>query len=361
MLVMDHAAKAGRKLAISGGGKCNFTNLDVSPEHYLSRNPHFCKSALARFKPTDFLKILARHKVRYFEKEAGQLFCSEGADRIVSIMEQECREAGADILLQCRVEAVDSQEGFIINTSHGRFQCASLIIATGGLSHKLLGATGFGYEVARQFGLTVIAPRPALVPLTFSATDRANYQELSGISFDASVAVGEQSIRGNILFTHRGLSGPAILDSSLFWTPGKTIAIDQLPGVNFSAHCISKKSSPQELVTILSGFLPKRLAQKLCKLNGITGPVSNHSDNALKEAAEAIHGWKIKPAGTAGWAIAEVTAGGVATEELSSKTMEAKKITGLFFIGEVMDVTGRLGGYNLHWAWASAYAASQFA
>jgi predicted Rossmann fold flavoprotein len=361
VLVIDHAEQAGSKIRISGGGRCNFTNLQVTADHYLSRNPHFCRSALARFTPRDILSILEKYRIAYYEKEAGQMFCVKSSREIIMMLEQECRAAGVEMKLRCRVTDISRDGVFMIKTSEGTFSSDSLVIATGGISYPKLGATGFGHDVARKFRLKVTQVRPALVPFVFQARDQKVYKGLAGIAIDASVSCGRKLFRGNILFTHRGLSGPAALQASLYWEPRETLRIDLLPALDIHGVFLSARKSRIEMHTLLAGHLPKRFVRTWCDHMVISKPIDQYSDKELKAIAEGLHAWEIIPKGTEGYDVAEVTAGGVNTDELSSKTMEAKKAPGLYFIGEVVDVTGTLGGYNLHWAWASGYAAGLYA
>jgi hypothetical protein len=359
VLLLDHAERIGAKVSISGGGRCNFTNRDVSASHYLSANPHFCRSALARFTPRDLLLLVEKHGIRYHEREAGQLFCDTSAREIVAMLQAECAAAGVRMLLGCRVAGIDAAPGggFAIETSRGGFRSASLAVATGGLSYAGLGASGFGLELARRFGLVVVPPRPALVPFVFTRPDRALFQELAGVSLNAAVGCGGNSFAGKILFTHRGLSGPAALRASVRWSPGEPLSIDLLPDTDILGLLLSRRRGRVEPATLLAGHLPKRLARLWCAQRGLTLPLAQTPDRDLHGLASSLHDWRITPGGTEGYATAEVTAGGVETGELSSKTMEAKRVPGLYFIGEVVDVTGELGGYNLHWAWASGHAA----
>jgi len=361
VLVIDHVERTGSKIRVSGGGRCNFTNLNVTPDHYLSRNSHFCTSALARFTPRDILSLVEKHRIAYYEKEAGQMFCVKSAREIITALEQECGRAGVEILLSCRVSDISHTGVFTVTTSEGAFSSDSLVIATGGLSYSKLGASGFGHEVARQFKIRVTQVKPALVPFVFQGRDQKVFEGLAGIAFLASVSIGKKKIQGNILFTHRGLSGPAALQASLYWEPGEPLLIDLLPSSDIYEVFLSARQSKMELHTMLAGHLPKRFVQTWCDHMIISKPINQCADKELKSIAEGLHAWKIIPKGTEGYDVAEVTAGGVNTDELSSKTLEAKKMPGLYFIGEVVDVTGLLGGYNLHWAWASGYAAGQFA
>jgi len=361
VLVLDHARRAAAKVLISGGGRCNFTNLHVSPANYRSRNPHFCKSALARFTPRDILSLVEQHHIAYYEKEAGQIFCVKSSRDFVAMLDQECARAGVEVRLACPVSDIAREEGFVVTTEQGQFRSDSLVIATGGLSYGNLGATGFGLDVARQFGLKVVQPVPALVPFVFPGRAQAIFKELAGVSLEAAISCGGERSKGSLLFTHRGLSGPAALQASLRWTPGEPLLIDLLPDRDILAILMARRRSRMELRTLLGEHLPKRLAEVWCGLMADTKPLDQTSDRELKEIAEGLHTWRVLPKGTEGYGTAEVTAGGVDTDELSSKTMEAKKVPGLYFIGEVVDVTGELGGFNLHWAWASAHAAGESA
>jgi predicted Rossmann fold flavoprotein len=359
VLLVDHAPQAGSKIRVSGGGRCNFTNRDVAAGHYDSANPHFCRSALARFPPPDLLALLEKHGIRYHEREAGQLFCDKSAREIVAMLQAECDAAGVRTLLGCQVSGVDPDpgRGFTIDTSRGPFRSAALVIATGGLSYPSLGASDFGLELARRFGLAVVPPRPALVPFVFTKADRELFRELAGVSLDAAVGCGGKRFTGKILFTHRGLSGPAALQASVRWTPGEPLSIDLLPETDILGALLPRRRSRAEPATILAGHLPRRLARLWCTWRGLTRPIDQTTDRDLHALDAGLHDWRITPGGTEGYATAEVTGGGVDTAELSSKTLEAKRVPGLHFIGEVVDVTGELGGYNLHWAWASGHAA----
>jgi predicted Rossmann fold flavoprotein len=361
VLVLDHGPRTGSKVRISGGGRCNFTNLHVSPANYRSRNPHFCKSALARFTPRDILSLVEKHRIAYYEKEAGQIFCVKSSRDFIAMLEQECAGAGVEVRLSCSLSEVARDEGFFVTTKQGLFRSDSLVIATGGLSYGKLGATGFGHDLARQFGLKVVPPAPALVPFVFPGKAQAIFRELAGVSLVAAVSCGGKRHPGSLLFTHRGLSGPAALQASLSWTAGEPLLIDLLPDRDILAILLARRRSRMELRSLLAEHLPKRLAEVWCGLMADPKPLDQTSDRELKEIAEGLHAWKVLPKGTEGYDTAEVTAGGVDTDELSSKTMGAKKVPGLYFIGEVMDVTGELGGYNLHWAWASGFAAGQVA
>jgi predicted Rossmann fold flavoprotein len=361
VLVLDHGGRTGSKIRISGGGRCNFTNLNVTSGHYISRNPHFCKSALARFTSRSILALVEKHHIAYYEKESGQIFCVGSSRDIISMLEKECEKAGVEMRLTCSVADIRKAKNFTVTTNQGVFHSDSLVIATGGLSYPNIGASGFGYDIARQFGLKVTELMPALVPFIFSSRDQEVFRKLAGISLDATVSIGLKRFRGSILFTHFGLSGPAVLQSSLTWIPGASLKIDLLPETDILGVFFSRRRSKMEMRNLLAGYFPKRFAQIWCDNMMITKPLNQTSDKELNQIANELHAWEIIPKGTEGYRTAEVTAGGVDTDELSSKTMEAKNMSGLYFIGEVIDVTGELGGYNLHWAWASGYAAGQSA
>lgn len=361
VIVLDHAKRAGSKILVSGGGRCNFTNLNVAAEHYLSENSHFCKSALARFAPGDMLSLLRKHGIPYFEKEAGQLFCAKGSRDIAAMLLDECNRAGVEILFSCRIAEIAKHDGFVVTTDQGVYRSSSLVIATGGLSYPKLGATGFGHAVARQFGLRVTELRPALVPLLFGPAERKRFLDLAGVSLEAVVSCGKKEFRGSILFTHRGISGPVVLQASTYWQRKAVLLIDLLPGTDILAAFTAERQGAVTPANLLARYVPRRFAQIWCEQQGIIRPLKQISDKELRLIAEGLHAWEVRPSTTEGYGTAEVTAGGVDTRELSSKTMEAEKAPGLYFIGEVVDVTGQLGGYNLHWAWASGYAAGQYA
>ena len=364
VVVLEHNPQIGRKILISGGGRCNFTNRHATADHFVSRNPHFAKSALARFTPRDFLAMVERHRIPFHEKTLGQLFCDRAAADIVGMLEAECAAAGVRILTGCTVSQVGrtpAGAGFAVETSHGAFQCAALVISTGGLSIPKMGATPFGYSVARQFGLHVVECHPALVPLAFSGADRDRFEGLAGVSADVVARVSGHAFREKLLFTHRGLSGPAILQVSSYWRAGESVEIDLLPGVDFEAGlgaCRAARAR-SEVRTVLARYLPKRLADRWCHIQGISKSPIALSDREVAAIAADLHAWRIQPAGTEGYDKAEVTGGGVDTRELSSKTMECRNVPGLYFIGEVVDVTGQLGGFNFQWAWASGAAAGR--
>jgi hypothetical protein len=355
--VLDHADKIGKKILISGGGRCNFTNIHCRPENFISANPHFCKSALARYTPQDFLALVAKHKIPYHEKTLGQLFCDRSARDIVTLLENECREAGVQIFLNAHVETVDYSTDFEIRTRDQVFSCAALVVATGGLSIPKMGASSFGYELATQFGIAVQPCRPALVPLLFSNEDLADYADLAGVAVPVLARCGTGQFRENLLFTHRGLSGPAILQISSYWKPGDAVEIDLAPEVEWTRPW-HDPSLPRNLDTakkLLRATLPHRLADRWLELH----PPQNWTNHSLLAWERELHCWTIAPTGTEGYAKAEVTAGGVDTNELSAKTMECRSVPRLFFIGEVVDVTGQLGGFNFQWAWASGFCAGQ--
>jgi predicted Rossmann fold flavoprotein len=361
VLVIERNATVGKKIAISGGGRCNFTNLYATPKNYLSANPHFCKSALARYTPQDFIELVERHRVAYHEKKLGQLFCDGGAREIIDLLLAECRAAGVEILTGGHVQRVEKlASSFLIESNRGRFESEALVVATGGLSIPKIGATDFGYRLARQFGLTLRDTRPALVPLAFHQQTLEELKSLSGVSFDALVRCRDAEFRENLLLTHRGLSGPAILQISSYWRHGDKIAINLLPRLDAKAFLLAHHHSDLHLASLLSEHLPRRFAQTWCELFAPSRPLKGYTPKQLDEVAERLSNWQIVPDGTEGYAKAEVTAGGVDTDELSSKTMAAKRAAGLFFIGEVVDVTGQLGGYNFQWAWASGFAAGQY-
>lgn len=361
VLILDHACKTASKIRVSGGGRCNFTNLLIDPSHYISRNPHFCKSALAGFTPDHFIALLDKHGISYKEKEKGQLFCTGRSQEIVEMLHGECREAGVEIRLHQAVRKIVRKDRFLASTDSMESESDSLIIATGGLSYPQLGATNFGYKTARQFGIAVTPLRPALVPFTFGMEDLSCFRELSGVSINAFVSCGKAGFQGEVLFTHQGMSGPAILQMSCYLREGETVTFDLLPGTDLVGLFTRESHRKIELNTLLSRYLPKRFARAFCDRYVPSGPLCHYSTRELTEIARRIHNWSVTPSGTAGYGKAEVTLGGVDTDELSSKTMESKKVPGLYFTGEVIDVTGQLGGYNLHWAWASGHAAGQYA
>ena len=368
-VILEHNSQIGRKILISGGGRCNFTNLHTRPENFLSANSHFAKSALSRYSPRDFIALVERHRIRYHEKKLGQLFCDGSAAEIVNMLQAECLAAGAWIETSRAARNVTHEaECFLIESEAASWRAKSLVIASGGLSISKIGATGFGYDIARQFGLSVIPPRPALVPLQFGKDDLGRFGSLSGISTEVTARAGPASFGEKMLFTHQGLSGPAILQASSYWSPGESLEIDLLPGFDAAAEMRAARAegSRVEFRGWLGGHLPKNLTARWAEIYssrhpGLEKPAAMWSDREIDIAADALHRWRIVPSGTAGFEKAEVTAGGVDTNELSSKTFEARKVPGLYFIGEAVDVTGHLGGFNFQWAWASGYSAGQFA
>lgn len=358
-LVLDHGRRIGNKVRVSGGGRCNFTNVNISHANYLSGNPHFCKSAIARFTPHDFTGMLEKNNIDYYEKENGRLFCKKSSGEVIDMLHKECAQSGVEMLLSCGISDMERKDSFRVSTDKGLFESGSLVIATGGLSYPELGATDTGYRAARQFGIKVTPLKPALVPLRFGAEDIKNLYGLSGISIKVRVSCNKSHFQDDMLFTHHGLSGPAILQISSYWNKGDEITINLLPDIDAYDFFTARRQSRIEMRNMLSQFFPKRFADKWCELNMRSRPVHQYDDKELKSVAHKLHNWVIKPAGTEGYSKAEVTLGGIDTNELSSKTMESKKVKGLYFIGEVVDVTGHLGGYNLHWAWASGFAAGQ--
>jgi predicted Rossmann fold flavoprotein len=361
VLVLDHAERPGQKIRISGGGRCNFTNLHMGHEHYLSGNTHFCKSALARFTPHDFIGMLEKYNIQYYEKEKGQLFCRKNSLDVLRMLQEEVRRAGAEMRLKCRIAEVGKKDLFEVITSVGNFESESLVVATGGLSYPALGATGLGYHIAKQFGLQVTSLNPGLVPLVFSRKGMKIFGALSGISLPVKICCRNSEFQGEMLFTHQGLSGPAILQASSCWKQGESLKIDLLPAAGALEIFRARQGSRIEMQNLLAELFPRRFARAWSDLYVSSKPLCQYNDKELIEIAGQIHNWEIRPQGTQGYKKAEVTLGGVDTDELSSKTMEAKKVPSLFFAGEVLDVTGQLGGYNLHWAWASGYVAGQYA
>jgi predicted Rossmann fold flavoprotein len=359
VLLLDHSAKLGEKIRISGGGRCNFTNLNCGPGNFLSSNPDFCRSALARYTPRDFIALVDKHGIRWHEKKLGQLFCDESAQQIVDMLKAECGAAGARWCMPAEIATVARPGRFEVDTDHGRFECGSLVIATGGLSIPQIGASPFGYRLAEQFGLQVTPLRPALVGLTFAPETLAQFSGLSGISMDAIVSCNGAAFRENLLVTHRGLSGPAILQISSYWMPGMDISVDLAPDRDVQELLEEAKTSDKLLATVLAGFLPQRFALRWVETHFENAPVKRLDARRRQEIAARLKDWRVRPSGTVGYRKAEVTLGGVDTRELSSRTLEARKVPGLYFIGEVVDVTGHLGGHNFQWAWASGHAAGQ--
>ena len=355
VMVLDHADRIGKKILISGGGRCNFTNLHCSADRFLSANPHFARSALARYTPRDFIALVERHRIPFHEKTLGQLFCDRSARDIVSMLETECSAAGVRILLKQTITEIRQSDGFLAHTPTANYRARALIVATGGLSIPKIGATDLAYRIAAQFGLAIEPCRPALVPFTWQAEDSTRYADLTGLSTEVIAALGKIRFREQMLFTHRGLSGPAILQISSYWNPGASITIDLAPEQDCTAPLRAQPGGRDvaALRAALRSVFPQRLADRWTALY----PPSGWSNTALLEAEEHLHRWQVTPAGTEGYAKAEVTAGGISTAELSAQTMESRRVPGLYFIGEAVDVTGHLGGYNFQWAWASGAAA----
>jgi predicted Rossmann fold flavoprotein len=364
VLVVDHSKKIGEKIRISGGGRCNFTNIHAEPSKFLSNNPKFVRSALSQYTQQDFINLVKKHNIKFHEKKLGQLFCDQSAQQIVEMLLAECEQAKVEIKKEFIVKDVSKyKDQYLIISEQDIYSCQSLVIATGGLSIPKIGATDFGYKIAKKFNLDVIETLPGLVPLTFSEKILNICKELTGLSVEAIVSFKKTLFQEGMLFTHRGLSGPSILQISSYWKMGENININLLPKLNvYNFLEEKKKSNPkQDISTIISDLLPKRLAQIICNENKVSGNIWEISNKALRELSEAINTWIIKPTGSEGYRTAEVTLGGVNTNELSSQTMMSNKHKGLFFIGEVVDVTGHLGGYNFQWAWSSGYVAGQHA
>ncbi len=363
VLLVDHYAKLGEKIRISGGGRCNFTNLHASAADYLSRNPAFCRSALARYTPRHFVSLIDRHGIAWHEKTLGQLFCDGPATQVVEMLRAECAAGGVEWRMPCEVQSVEhGPGGFRLATSQGPVRARALVVATGGLTVPKIGASPFGYRLAEQFGLAVVPPRPALVPLTLEPQALARYGDLAGLSLQAEVSCRGARFRESLLFTHRGLSGPAILQASSYWQDGPAsdpLLVDLLPGEDARAFLEAHRRAKATLATVLAERLPRRFAQQWADAHGFAGPMAELSSKALDAAAQALSRWAVHPSGTLGYNKAEVTLGGVDTHGLSSKTMQANAVPGLHFIGEVVDVTGHLGGFNFQWAWASGRAAGE--
>jgi hypothetical protein len=366
--VLEHARRVGRKILMSGGGRCNFTNLHSGPEHFLSANPHFARSALSRYQPRDFIELVDRHGIAWHEKKLGQLFCDHSSKDIVAMLEAECAAAGAEIRTRTTVTSTtvagrDGAPRHRLEIDAGTIECDSLVIATGGLSIPTMGATGFAYDLARELGIPLQETRAGLVPVTLSRRERADFEDLAGVSLDTEVqAERGPSFRENILFTHRGLSGPAILQASSYWLPGETLSIDLFPGVDLAEHVRSERLRRPRIAlrTLLAEQLTRRVARRWCENWLPDAPLDQLGDDAIGQLVEHCQPWRLRPAGTEGWRTAEVTLGGIDTRALSSKTLECRDHPGLWFIGEAVDVTGHLGGHNFQWAWASAHAAAQY-
>ncbi len=362
VLIVDHAAAPGDKIRISGGGRCNFTNINAAPQNYISKNPHFCISALRRYTQRDFIALVNRYAIAWHEKTLGQLFCDASAKQIIDMLVTEMKQAGVEMRLRTTIGSIQkSANGYLIDLAGEKVKCTSLVVACGGKSIPKMGATGFGYEIARQFGMNVTETRPALVPLTFDDNTLAPLKPLSGISVEAVVSHGKTKFAEAMLFTHRGLSGPSILQISSYWREGDMISVTMLPGVKvFDAlRAARARNGRQALQTALSELLPKRLAQLIAENSGIDRHFADLTDKQLLAVEKAVNDWQVKPAGSEGYRTAEVTLGGIDTDGLDQKTMEAKAVKGLYFIGEVVDVTGWLGGYNFQWAWSSGWVAGQ--
>ncbi len=363
VMVIDHGKAPGRKILMSGGGRCNFSNREIDADCYLSHNPHFCKSALSRYPQWDFIQLIEKHRIAYGERSHGQLFCIGSARQILDMLWSECEQAGVSFILDTRIEKTEelTEHRFAIHTSRGIYECSSLVVATGGLSMPGAGASPLGYEIARQFGIRVRPPRAGLVPFTLQPRDKKILAGLSGIAVDAAVSNRRQRFRENLLFTHRGLSGPAILQLSSYWQPGEPITIDLLPDMNLvEVLKTQQQQHPQRKTTsVIGAFLPKRLVAALVTPDVAEHPIQQLSHQQFRKIAAQFQQWTLKPGGTEGYRTAEVTVGGVDCDAISSKTMQARQVPGLFFTGEVLDVTGWLGGYNLQWAWSSGWCAGQ--
>ncbi len=356
-LVIEHNAQVGRKIIISGGGRCNFTNTDTKPENFVSANPHFCKSALARYTPQDFVELVKKYRIDFYEKKLGQLFCRESSRQIVEMLLTECGKAGVQLQLDCSVKKVERSELFELETTRGKLTSKSLVIATGGLSFPKIGASDFGYRIGKQFSLKFTEIRPSLVAMV-QAGHKA-YPSLAGVSIDSAVSVGKHSFRENILFTHRGLSGPAILQISNYWQKSTPISINLLPETDAWDLLNKNRHKAQTIENFLGGLIPQRFAKTFVEQNLPNKPLNQLSNREVELVAASLNTWKVEFKDTEGYDRAEVTLGGISTDELSSQTMESKRVKGLYFIGEIVDVTGWLGGYNFQWAWSSGFAAGQ--
>jgi predicted Rossmann fold flavoprotein len=363
VIVLDHANKAGKKILMSGGGRCNFTNYAIDPDNFISNNPHFCKSALSRFTQWDFLALIERYRIPYHERDHGQLFCNDSAKDILNMLLQECADAGVVMQLNACVESIEQLiNGFHLKTDHGGFVGQSLVVATGGLSIPKMGATPLGYKIAQQFDINIIPTRAGLAPFTLQPEDKEKFSPLSGIAVPCIVSNKRQSFSENVLFTHRGLSGPAVLQISSYWQAGEVVVINLLPQLNLETvlKSLRRQKLKNTVKTILDNYLPKRLISCLLPEDLLAISLPDLSDRQIQQITDQLHNWIIKPNGTEGYRTAEVTVGGVDCNALSSKTMESKKVPGLYFIGEVVDVTGWLGGYNFQWAWSSGWCAGQY-
>jgi predicted Rossmann fold flavoprotein len=363
VLVIDHANKAGKKILMSGGGRCNFTNYSIVPDNFISHNPHFCKSALSRYSQWDFLALIGSYQIPFHERDHGQLFCDDSAKDILAMLLAECDKAGVVVQLNTRIDKIEHlTDQFHVTTSQGNVTGQSLVVATGGLSIPKMGATPLGYKIAEQFGINLLPTRAGLVPFTLQPEDKEIFSTLSGIAVPCIVSIKDKSFTENVLFTHRGLSGPAILQISSYWCPGDKLMVNLLPQVDLETELKSKRQQKlkNKLKTILEGYLPKRLISVFLRETLLDLSLQDLSDKQIQQVAEELHSWTIKPNGTEGYRTAEVTTGGVDCDAISSKTMESKQVQGLYFIGEVLDVTGWLGGYNFQWAWSSAWCAGQY-
>jgi predicted Rossmann fold flavoprotein len=359
VLMLGHNSFVGEKIRVSGGGRCNFTNIKASPACYISQNPHFSKSALARYTQTDFISLIEKYDIQYHERKHGQLFCDGSAEQIIRMLLDECKKANVEIQINCDIHKIKKDILFEIKANSQLLTAASLVIATGGLSIPKIGATPFGFKIAEQFGINIIPPKPGLVPLKFISKDFEAFRDLSGVSIEAETSCNGMSFRENILLTHRGLSGPAILQISSYWNKGNSISVNLLPGIDVLNVLTENHQSKKQLATILEQFLPSRFVRAWLIHHGGSKPMNQYSLSDVRTITKALTRWQLTPTGTEGYEKAEVTVGGIDTNELSSKTMEAKKVPGLYFIGEVVDVTGWLGGYNFQWAWSSGWAAGQ--
>jgi len=363
VLLLDHADQVGSKILISGGGRCNFTNLHIAPDRYLSNNPHFCRSALKTYTQQDFIGLIEKHKIAYHEKTLGQLFCDQSAQGIVHMLLSECAAAHVEIRLNQQITDISKAESFHIQTPSGIIEASALVLATGGLSIPKMGATGFSYRMAERFGLALTDIRPALVPLTFDDPTLSLMRSLSGLSLEVIATIGKRTFRENMIFTHRGLSGPAILQISSYWQEGNVLTLDLLPDVDAEDFLLDRKKTraKAELKTILGELVPQRLAQALTETYFVNAPIGGMPHKELRDVAGLLKNWQLTPTGSEGYAKAEVTLGGIDTQGLSSKTMESTAVRGLYIIGEAVDVTGWLGGYNFQWAWSSGWAAGSAA
>jgi predicted Rossmann fold flavoprotein len=364
VLVLERSNKVGKKILMSGGGRCNFTNLHTTADNFVSANPHFCKSALARYSPADFVEMVERHGIAYHEKELGQLFCDESSKLIVNMLMDEGKAGGVHVLTNCQTDSVrNDDDGFVLATSQGEFRCGALVIASGGLSIPRMGATGYGYQLARQFGHSVHPTRAALVPLTFSGDELDSWKDLSGVAVEVAVEAGGHRWQNGLLFTHLGISGPTVLQASTYWQQGESLLVDLLPDDDAGAWLAEQREARPDatLRTVLTERLPKRFAQQLCEIAFENRPMKRFVPAELSEIGTTLKHFLFHPTGTEGYRTAEVTLGGVDTDEVSSSSFESKRVPGLYFIGEVLDVTGHLGGFNFQWAWASGTACGQVA